>query len=61
MKVVHVHVKIHAAQKAIFKWKKKISGRMHKKLLEERFPLENDLLTFIICYVLRRENRILDL
>lgn len=40
---------------------KKISGRMHKKLLEERFPLENDLLTFIICYVLRRENRILDL
>lgn len=38
----------------------KISGRMHKKLLEERFSLGNDLLAFIVCSVLRRGNRILD-
>lgn len=29
---------------------KNISGRTHKKLLEERFPLENDLLTYdLLC------------
>lgn len=33
----------------------KISERTHKKLLEERFSLESDLLTFInkICCVLK--------
>lgn len=38
-----------------------ISGRMHKKLLEERFSLGNDLLAFTVCSILRGENRILDL
>lgn len=53
MKVAHVH----PAQKAVQSkgsphacfYMDKISERMHKKLLEERFSLENDLLVFKVC------------